>query len=91
LGASWPAHHGEASRMRAARSARARIVRAADTGKPDLTPQSPGLVAISLGLSVNFNDDHAMLEQGMVIYDALYAWVKSARAEIHNADLFKTS
>ena len=69
----------------------AAIVRGADTGKLELTPQSPGLSAISLGLSVNFPDDHAMLEQGMVIYDALYAWIKSARAEIHNADLFKQS
>ena len=67
----------------------ANIVRGADTGKPALTPQSPGLMAISLGLSVNFPDDHAMLEQGMVMYDALYAWIKSARAEVHNADLFK--
>jgi rhodanese-related sulfurtransferase len=67
------------------------IVRGADTGKPELTPQSPGLLAISLGLSVNFSDDHAMLKQGMVIYDALYAWVKSARAEVHNADLFRKS
>jgi rhodanese-related sulfurtransferase len=69
----------------------ARIVRGADTGKPELTPHSAGLLAISLGLSVNFPDDHAMLEQGMVVYDALYAWIKSARAEIHNASLFKTS
>jgi hypothetical protein len=29
-----------------------------------------------------------MLEHGLVMYDALYAWVRSARAEIHNADLF---
>jgi hypothetical protein len=64
------------------------IVRGADTGRPELTPQSPGLLAISLGLSVNYPDDHAMLEQGMVIYDAFYAWIRSARAEIHNADLF---
>ena len=69
----------------------ARIVRGADTGKPDLTPQSAGLLAISLGLSVNYQDDHALLEQGMVIYDALYAWVKSAGAEVRNADLFKKS
>jgi len=69
----------------------ARIVRGADTGKPELTPQSPGLLAISLGLSLNFRDDHAALEQGMVMYDALYAWIKSARAEIHNADLSKRS
>lgn len=66
----------------------AAIVRGADTGKPELTPQSPGLLAISFGLSVNYPDDHAMLEQGMVVYDALYAWIKSAHAEVHNAKLF---
>ena len=42
------------------------IVRAADTGKPELTPQSAGLLAISLGLSTLHRDDHAMLEHGMV-------------------------
>ncbi len=30
-----------------------------------------------------------MLEQGMVVYDALYAWIRSTRAEVRNADLFK--
>jgi rhodanese-related sulfurtransferase len=52
------------------------IVRGADTGKPELTPQSAGLLAISHGLSANFRDDHAMLEEGMVMYDALYAWCR---------------
>jgi len=52
----------------------AAIVRGADTARPDLTPQSPGLLAISLGLSRNFADDHEMLKQGMVMYDALYTW-----------------
>ena len=66
----------------------ARIVRGADTGKPGLTPQSAGLLALSLGLSSTHADDHAMLEQGMIMYDALYAWVKSAGNEVHNADLF---
>jgi hypothetical protein len=65
------------------------IVRGADTGRPELTPQSPGLLAISLGLSVNYPDDHAMLEHGMVVYDALHAWIRTARAEVHNADLFR--
>ena len=69
----------------------AAIVRGADTGKPNLTPQSPGLLAISLGLSVLFEDDHVMLQHGMIVYDALYAWLKKARAETHNADLFKKS
>ena len=62
----------------------ASIVRGADTGKLQLTPQSAGLLAISLGLSNNFPDDHAMLQQGMVVYDALYAWCRHARDERHN-------
>ena len=53
------------------------IVRGADTGKPDLAAESPGLLAISRGLSLNFKDDHEMLRHGMVIYDALYAWCQS--------------
>ena len=52
-------------------------------------PQSAGLLAISPGLSVKFPDEHAMLEQGMIVYDALYAWIKSARAEVHNANFFR--
>ena len=67
------------------------IVRGADTGKPSLTPQSAGLLAISLGLSELYRNDQDMLAHGMVMYDALYAWLKTARAEIHNADLFKKS
>ena len=51
----------------------AAIVRGADTSNLALTPQSAGLYAISLGLSHNFADDHALLQQGMVMYDALYA------------------
>ena len=66
----------------------AAIVRGADTGQPHLTPQSPGLLAVSLGLSALYPNDHEMLEHGMVVYDSLYAWLKRARAEIHNADLF---
>ena len=61
----------------------AAIVRGADTGKPELTPQSAGLLAVSLGLSQNFADDHAMLKQGMVIYDALYAWCRNGQSETH--------
>jgi rhodanese-related sulfurtransferase len=62
----------------------ARIVRGADTGRPELTPQSGGLLAISLGMSANFaDDDHAMLEVGMHVYDALYAWCRSLQGETH--------
>ena len=55
----------------------AAIVRGADTWRLDLTPQSAGLHAISLGLSINFADDHEMLRHGLVMYDALYAWCRS--------------
>jgi hypothetical protein len=50
------------------------IVRAADCGAPQLAKEAAGLLAISKGLPLNFTDDHEMLEHGMVIYDALYAW-----------------
>ena len=50
------------------------IVRAADCGAPQLAKEAAGLLAISKGLSLNFQDDHEMLKHGMVIYDALYAW-----------------
>lgn len=62
----------------------ATIVRGADTSRLDLTPQSAGLYAISLGLSQSFQDDHEMLKHGMVLYDALYAWCKDCQAETHN-------
>ena len=59
----------------------AAIVRGADTGRPEMTPQSAGLLAISQGLSRNFSDDHAMLAHGMVIYDALFSWCRVAGQE----------
>ena len=52
----------------------AAIVRGADTSRLDLTPQSAGLYAVSLGLSRIFADDHEMLSHGLVMYEALYAW-----------------
>ncbi len=59
------------------------IVRGADTARLDLAPQAAGLLALSLGLSALFKDDHEMLRHGMVVYDALYAWLKEARGETH--------
>jgi len=58
----------------------ARIVRGADTNRPELTPQSPGLLAVSQGLSRLCPDDHEMLAHGMVVYDALYAWCRAETA-----------
>jgi rhodanese-related sulfurtransferase len=62
----------------------ARIVRGADTARPDLEPQSAGLLAISLGLSVIESDDLRQLEKGMLVYDALYGWCRHATEERHN-------
>jgi hypothetical protein len=61
----------------------ARIVRGADTERLDLEPQCAGLLAISLGMSRMFKDDHEQLRHGFVVYDALYTWLCEARAERH--------
>ncbi|MCK9607974.1 chromate resistance protein [Methylomonas lenta] len=62
----------------------ASIVRGADTSRLNLTPESSGLYAISLGLSHIFNNDHDMLKQGLVLYDALFAWCRHCQSETHN-------
>jgi rhodanese-related sulfurtransferase len=69
----------------------ARIVRGADTGKLGLAPQSAGLLAVSLGLSLVFRDDHEMLKHGMTMYDALYRWCKEGKSESHtwNPEAYK--
>ena len=59
------------------------IVRGADTARLDLAPQAAGLLAVSLGLSHNFLDDHELLRHGFVIYDALYSWCRHVREEAH--------
>lgn len=59
------------------------IVRGADTGHPEIAPQSAGLVALSLGLSRLIANDHDQLRQGMVMYDALYLWCKEGQDEKH--------
>jgi hypothetical protein len=59
------------------------IVRGADTARLQLAPQCAGLLAISLGLSRLFTDDQEQLRHGLVIYDALYAWLREAREETH--------
>ncbi|MGH8712032.1 MAG: chromate resistance protein ChrB domain-containing protein, partial [Burkholderiales bacterium] len=58
-------------------------VRGADTARLDIAPQAAGLLAISLGLSRNFTDDHEMLKHGIVLHDALYAWCRDCQAQTH--------
>jgi rhodanese-related sulfurtransferase len=55
------------------------IVRGADTGRPDLAPECAGLLAVSTGLGRLIPDDHALLEKGFVVYDALYAACRAGR------------
>ena len=62
----------------------AKIVRGADTARLDLTPQSAGLLAASLGYSRMYRDDLAQLEAAMALYDAFYRWCRDATAETHN-------
>lgn len=62
----------------------ARIVRGADTARPELTPQSAGLLAASLGFSRMYRDDLPQLEAAMALYDAFYRWCRDATAETHN-------
>jgi rhodanese-related sulfurtransferase len=59
------------------------IVRGADTGRPDLTPQSAGLLAASLGYSRMYRDDLAQLAAAMALYDAFYRWCRDATNETH--------
>ncbi len=60
------------------------MVRAADTGRLDLSPEAPGLLAASLGLSRIYDDDLEQLEAGMLVYDAFYRWCRDATGETHN-------
>ena len=62
----------------------AAIVRGADTDRHDLTPQSAGLLAISMGLRDLSPDDQEVLRRGFIIYDALYAWASKRREETHS-------
>tara|TARA_R110002110_G_scaffold58612_1_gene166602 strand:+ start:500 stop:1318 length:819 start_codon:yes stop_codon:yes gene_type:complete len=62
----------------------ATIVRGADTNRPDLAPESAGLLAASLGLSRMYRDDLAQLDAGLGIYDAFYRWCRDATDEQHD-------
>jgi len=61
----------------------AEIVRAADTDTLDRSPQAPGLLAISLGLGANIEDDQELLATALPLYDALYTWCRALGSERH--------
>ena len=62
----------------------ATMVRAADTARLDLSPEAPGLLAASLGLSRMYDDDLEQLATGLLLYDAFYRWCRDATKETHN-------
>jgi rhodanese-related sulfurtransferase len=62
----------------------ATMVRAADTDRLDLSPEAPGLLAASLGLSRMYDDDLEQLDAGILLYDAFYRWCRDATRETHN-------
>src|SRR5207244_7501106 len=62
----------------------ATIVRGADTARPDLSPEAPGLLAASLGFSRMYKVDLEQLRHAMELYDALYRWCRDATDETHH-------
>jgi rhodanese-related sulfurtransferase len=68
----------------------ATMVRGADTARLDLSPEAPGLLAASLGLSRMFDDDLEQLSAGLLLYDAFYRWCRDATKETHNWPTNKT-
>jgi len=59
------------------------IIRAADTNRNEDHPAAAGLLAMSVGLSRQYRDDHAQLEAGIALYDALYRWARDGYEETH--------
>ena len=59
------------------------IVRGADTDNHALAAQAAGLWAISAGLAHNISDDQQLLQQGRVLYDALYTWAQHLQGQPH--------
>ncbi|MGH7318150.1 MAG: chromate resistance protein ChrB domain-containing protein [Candidatus Rokuibacteriota bacterium] len=55
----------------------ARIVHAADVSEDlDTDPLGPGLLAVGIGGLDVEQDDRLLLERGLFVYDALYAWCR---------------
>lgn len=59
------------------------IIRGADTDRHDMASQASGLWAISAGLAYNTTKDDELLQNGFLIYDALYSWAKHLQKEKH--------
>ena len=75
---------GVRSRDRAAAAARDHGARGRHRRGSISSPEAPGLLAASLGLSRMYDDDLEQLEAGMALYDAFYRWCRDATDETHN-------
>ncbi len=83
-------HHGEQCSFDAfldkyrledpALHALALIVRGADTGARQLTPESAGLYALATGFQAIAQDDHDNIAKQFPAYDALYAFCRARLA-----------
>jgi len=67
----------------------AKIVRAADTNRMDLAPESAGLEAIAAGSMMIARDDHEAIEKQSYLYDALYAYCKLRLVKEKYADVLE--
>ncbi|WP_459067338.1 chromate resistance protein ChrB domain-containing protein [Flavitalea flava] len=67
----------------------AKIVRGADTDHHELAAQCAGFWAISAGLAHNYSHDQDLLEQGMIMYDALYSWAGHLQEVRHTQQPFE--
>ena len=63
----------------------AKIVRAADTDRMDLAPESTGLEAIASGSMMLAKDDYEAIEKQAYLYDSLYAYCKLRLIKLKHA------
>lgn len=54
----------------------AKVVRGADTDRPDLAPEAAGLDSIATGFALTSKDDFDNMRRQFPMYDALYAFCK---------------
>lgn len=55
----------------------ARIIRGADTQARDLTPESPGLLALAQGFRDTTSNDFENMDLQFPVYDALYSYCRT--------------
>jgi hypothetical protein len=68
----------------------ARIVRGADTDRPEDAPEALGLDAVITGISIIAKDDHEAIEKARPVYDAFYTFCKLKLVrEKHSAEIEK--